>query len=49
MVAKSLHIVNEPSECYTFDGPRGVSHNDVMFMNKAADRSFIVRWEVKGR
>ena len=48
VVAKNLHIVNEPSEWYTFDGPGGVSDIDVTLMNQAADRAFVARWEVKG-
>ncbi len=46
--ANSLHILNEPSEWYTFDGPGGVSDIDVSFMNEAANRTFNVRWEIRG-
>ena len=48
MVAKNLYIANEPSEWYTYDGPRCVSDIDMKLMNPAADRAFVARCEVKG-
>jgi len=33
-VSKDVWVVNEPSECYTFDGPMGKSDIDVTFVTE---------------
>lgn len=47
-VARDVQVVNEPSEWYTFDGPRGRSDIDVTFVNAAAMRVFGFEWSVLG-
>jgi len=47
-ISNRVHILNEPSEWYTFDGPRGKSDIDVTLVNEAAKRTFEISWKVMG-
>ena len=46
MVAKCVMVLNEASDYYTFDGPRGASDIDVTAANGAATTAFTFRWRV---
>ena len=46
LVTKCVIVLNEPSDHYTFDGPRGVSDIDVTAANGVAMTVFRSRWRV---
>lgn len=46
LTEKALHVANEPSEWYTFDGPNGVSDIDVTVVNARTLRKFQTQWRV---
>lgn len=45
ILAEDMHVLNEPSEWFTFCGPRGVSDIDLTVANKACDRLEFV-WKI---
>lgn len=46
IMVNRLHVLNEPSEVYTFDGPNGRSDIDVTAVNESACNRLRFRWNV---
>lgn len=44
MIANGVSVVNEPSELFTFCGPKGSSDIDVTAVNGPAMKAYIFRW-----
>lgn len=49
-IARSVHVLNEPSECFTSHGPLGASDIDITIVNRGAISllEFVSKWVVKG-
>lgn len=47
-LSQGLNVLNEESEWFTFDGPRGCSDIDITLVNQAASRCLEFDWKVLG-